>query len=72
MDGLNRLDVAGHAGMLTVVVESELLLPNPAVVVIPLLRDYPAVRRGRIRRVGNVAPRGDAIARAVDVLMSGV
>lgn len=96
MDSLNRFDVAEHAGVLMVVVESELLPPDPAVVVIPLLRDYPAVlhlnptiehegepfvlatrliaavRRGRIRRVGNVAPQGDAIKRAVDVLMSGV
>ena len=96
MDGLNRLDVAEHAGVLMVVVESEFLPPDPAVIVIPLLQDYPAVRhlnpaiehdgksfvlatrliaavlRGRVRRVGSVAPQGDTITRAIDVLMSGV
>lgn len=96
MDGLNRFDVAEHAGVLMVVVESELLPPDPAVVVIPLLRNYPAVpylnpvidheghsyvlatrlisavQRGRVRRVGTVAPQGDSITRAIDVLMSGV
>ncbi len=79
-----------------VVVESDLLPPDPAVVVIPLLHDYPAVRhlnpeirhngkdlilatrliaavrRGSLRRTGNVAEQGDAVTRAVDVLMGGV
>ena len=44
MDGLKRFDIAAHAGVRMVVVESELLPPDPAVVVIPLLQDYPAVR----------------------------
>lgn len=41
---LRRFDVAEHGGHLMVVVESDLLPPDPAVVVIPLLPDYPAVR----------------------------
>jgi toxin CcdB len=44
MDGLKRFDVAEHGGVRMVVVESELLPPDPAVVVIPILRGYPAVR----------------------------
>lgn len=79
-----------------VVVESDLLPSDPAVVVIPLLPGYPAirylnpeirhdghdlilatrlvaaVRRSSLRRVGSVADQGDAITRAVDVLMGGV
>jgi toxin CcdB len=43
MEGLRRFDVAEHAGVLMVVVESELLPPDAAVVVIPILPDYPAV-----------------------------
>lgn len=39
-----RYDVARYKGVLMVVVESELLPPDPAVVVIPLLPDYPAVK----------------------------
>jgi len=42
--GLKRFDIAEHRGVLMVVVESDLLPPDPAVVVIPLLRDYPSVR----------------------------
>lgn len=43
MEELRRFDVAEYNGVLMVVVESELLPPDPAVVVIPLLPDYPAV-----------------------------
>jgi toxin CcdB len=88
--------VAEHNGVKMVVVESDLLPPDPAVVVIPLLTDYPAVkdlnpelvldgqcwvlatrliaavRRSKLRRVGNLADQGDQINRAVDVLMAGV
>lgn len=79
-----------------VVIESDLLPPDPAIVVIPLLADYPAVkhlnpeilfagqelvlatrlisavRRSTLRHSGNVADQGEAITRAVDVLMGGV
>lgn len=44
MERLNRYDVAEYKGVAMVVVESDLLPPDPAVVVIPLLRDYPAVK----------------------------
>ncbi|MFD0858892.1 CcdB family protein [Roseovarius aquimarinus] len=44
MEELRRFDVAEYNGVLMVTVESELLPPDPAVVVIPLLADYPAVR----------------------------
>lgn len=44
MEQLKRFDIALHRDIAMVVVESELLPPDPAVVVIPLLRDYPAVR----------------------------
>ena len=48
MEQLSRYDVARYNGVLMVVVESDLLppdptRPDPAVVVIPLLPDYPAV-----------------------------
>jgi toxin CcdB len=93
---LTRYDVAEYNGVKMVVVESDLLPPDPAVVVIPLLTDYPAVkdlnpelvlngqcwvlatrliaavRRSKLRRVGNLADQGDQINRAVDVLMAGV
>jgi toxin CcdB len=96
VERLRRFDVAEHRGVAMVVVESDLLPPDPAVVVIPLLADYPAVRhlnpeirhagrrlvlatrligavlRSGLRRTGNVADQGDAITRAVDVLMGGV
>ncbi len=45
MGTLKRFDIAAHGDVLMVVVESDLLPPDPAVVVIPLLRDYPAVTR---------------------------
>lgn len=45
MEQLSRYDVAQYKGVLMVVVESDLLPPDPAVVVIPLLPDYPAVRQ---------------------------
>jgi toxin CcdB len=45
VEELNRFDVAEYGGVLMVVVESDLLPPDPSVVVIPLLSDYPAVRR---------------------------
>ena len=96
MECLTRYDVAEYNGVKMVVVESDLLPPDPAVVVIPLLTDYPAakdlnpelvldgqcwvlatrliaaVRRSKLRRVGNAADQGDRINRAVDVLMAGV
>jgi toxin CcdB len=43
VEQLSRYDVARYKGVLMVVVESDLLPPDPAVVVIPLLPDYPAV-----------------------------
>lgn len=45
MAQLSRFDIAEHRGVSMVVIESDLLPPDPAVVVIPLLRDYPSVRR---------------------------
>lgn len=44
MEQLSRHDVAEYKGVSMVVVESDLLPPDPAVVVIPLLSGYPAVR----------------------------
>ena len=44
MERLTRYDVAEHNGVRMVVVESDLLPTDPAVVVIPLLKDYPAVK----------------------------
>ena len=44
MERLIRYDVAQYNGVNMVVVESDLLPPDPAVVVIPLLADYPAVK----------------------------
>ena len=44
MEHLTRYDVAEYSGVKMVVVESNLLPPDPAVVVIPLLADYPAVK----------------------------
>lgn len=44
MDGLTRHDIAEYKGVLMVVVESDLLPPDPAIVVIPLLKGYPAVQ----------------------------
>lgn len=44
MERLTRYDVAEYNGVKMVVVESELLPPDPAVVVIPILTDYPAVK----------------------------
>jgi toxin CcdB len=44
MAQLTRFDLAEWRGTLLVVVESALLPPDPSVVVIPLLRDYPAVK----------------------------
>lgn len=41
---LSRFDIAVQGGVAMVVVESDLLPPDPAVVVIPLLPGYPAVR----------------------------
>lgn len=45
METLSRFDIATHGDIAMVVVESEYLPPDPAVVVIPLLPDYPAVSR---------------------------
>lgn len=44
MERLTRFDVAEFNGVRMVVVESDLLPPDPAVLVIPLLADYPAVK----------------------------
>jgi toxin CcdB len=44
LEQLSRYNVAEYNGILMVVVESDLLPPDPAVVVIPLLSDYPAVK----------------------------
>ncbi len=44
MERLNRFDIAEHRGLAMVVVESDLLPPDTAIVVIPLVPDYPAVR----------------------------
>jgi len=44
VESLRRYDVAEYNGVKMVVVESDLLPPDPAVVVIPLLADYPAVK----------------------------
>ena len=44
MERLTRYDVAEYNGIAMVVVESDLLPPDPAVVVIPLLAGYPAVK----------------------------
>ncbi|WP_297361273.1 CcdB family protein [Thauera sp.] len=44
MERLTRYDVAEYKEVAMVVVESDLLPPDPAVVVIPLLKDYPAVK----------------------------
>jgi len=45
VEHLTRYDVAEYKGVSMVVVESDLLPPDPAVVVIPLLRGYPSIRR---------------------------
>lgn len=44
MEGLSRFDVVKGRGALFVVIESDLLPPDHAVVVIPLLSDCPAVK----------------------------
>jgi toxin CcdB len=44
LERLTRYDVAEYNGVKMVVVESDLLPPDPAVVVIPLLADYPVVK----------------------------
>lgn len=44
MEALKRFDVAEYAGVMMVVIESGHLPPDPSLVVIPLLSDYPAVR----------------------------
>jgi len=44
VERLTRFDVAEYNGVKMVVVESDLLPPDPAVVVIPLVADYPAVK----------------------------
>lgn len=43
MEDLKRFDIAGYGDLLMVVVESDFIPPEPVIVVIPLLRDYPAV-----------------------------
>ena len=44
MEGLKRFDVAEYGGVAMIVVESDLLPPDPSIVVIPLLANYPAIR----------------------------
>ena len=44
MEDLKRFDVAEWNGVAMVVVESDLLPPDPAIVVIPLVPDYPAAQ----------------------------
>lgn len=44
MGRLSRFAIAEYRGVAMVVVESDLLPTDPAVVVIPLLPDYPVVR----------------------------
>ncbi len=44
MDRLSRFDVATFRDVRVVIVESDLLPADPAVVVVPLLPDYPAIR----------------------------
>ncbi len=44
MESLSCFDVAEYGGVSMVVVESNLLPPDPSVVVIPLLPNYPAVK----------------------------
>lgn len=44
MERLSRYDVAEYSGVFMIVVESDLLPPDPAVVVIPILAGYPAVK----------------------------
>lgn len=45
MEPLTRFDIVAEAdGNLAVVIESHLLPPDPAVVVIPLIQSYPRVR----------------------------
>lgn len=44
MERLSRFDIARYGAVSMVVVESALLPPDPAIVVIPLLPDYPAVQ----------------------------
>ena len=44
MESLSRYAIAEHNGIFMVVVESDLLPPDPGVVVVPLLAGYPAVK----------------------------
>ena len=44
MGNLRRFDVAEYGGVCMIIIESVFLPPDPAIVVIPLLSDYPAVR----------------------------
>ena len=44
MGNLRRFDVAEYGGVCMVIIESVFLPPDPAIFVIPLLSDYPAVR----------------------------
>ena len=44
MERLSRFDIVVHGDVAMVVVESDLLPPDPAVVIIPLLPGYPVVR----------------------------
>lgn len=44
MEELSRFDVAEYNGVFMVVIESDLLPPDPVVVVVPLLSNYPAVK----------------------------
>ncbi len=44
MERLSRFDIVAFGEARMVVIESDLLPPDPAVVVIPLVQDYPAVK----------------------------
>jgi toxin CcdB len=44
MESLSGYAIAEHNGIFMVVVESDLLPPEPGVVVVPLLAGYPAVK----------------------------
>lgn len=44
MERLSRFDIVAHGDVVMVVVESDLLPPDPAIVVILFLSGYPAIR----------------------------
>lgn len=42
MEELRRFDIARAGDVLMIIVESDFIPPEPAIVVIPILQDYPA------------------------------